>query len=201
ARFGQIDVFLNVAGVLAVGWATETSEEVVDRTVDINVKGVVHATNAALRHMVPRRAGHIVNIASVAGLVPVPGLALYSATKHAVRAYTLAVAQEVREHGVHVTVVCPTLVRTPMFDAQVGREEANFVFSGPRALTADEVSAAILERVLPKKPLEAVLDVPFSGQGLVAKIGNALPGLAMVTGDLVARLGRRGQARAQAVPR
>jgi len=200
ARFGQLDVLVNVAGVLVPTWAHEATDRDVDFTIDVNVKGLIHGTNAALRHMVPRRAGHVVNVASLAGIVPVPGLALYSASKHAARAYSIAAAQEVRKHGVFVTAVCPTLVQTPMMDAQIGHEEANFTFSGPRPLTVDEVAAAIVDRALVKKPLEIVLDVPGSGQGLAAKIGNAMPGLALMASGLVARMGSRSRERLRKVP-
>jgi 3-oxoacyl-[acyl-carrier protein] reductase len=197
ARFGHLDTLVNVAGVLVPIWAHEAADRDVDFTVDVNVKGLMHGTNAALRHMVPRGAGQIVNVASVAGLVPVPGLALYSASKHAARAYSIAVAQEVRKHGVFVTAVCPTLVQTPMMDAQLGHEEAAFAFSGRRPLTVDEVSAAIVDRAMVKKPLELIVDVPGSAQGLAAKIGNLVPGLSMWAGQWVARMGLRGQERAQ----
>ncbi len=199
-RHGALDVLANVAGVLVPTWAHEATDRDVDFTVDVNVKGVVHGTNEALRHMVARGAGHVVNVASIAGLVPVPGLALYSASKHAVRAYSIAAGQEVRKHGVFVTAVCPTLVETPMMDIQVGREETAYVFSGPRPLTADEVTTAIVRRALVKKPLELVLDVPRSAQGAAAKLGNMFPGIALRLSGLVARQGRRGQERARRAP-
>ena len=84
-RWGRLDVLINVAGVLFATWAHESTDAQVDQTIDVNVKGMLHGTNAALRVMVPRKAGHVVNVASIAGLVPVPGLAAYSASKHAAR--------------------------------------------------------------------------------------------------------------------
>jgi 3-oxoacyl-[acyl-carrier protein] reductase len=200
-RSGALDVLVNVAGVLVATWAHESTDQDVDRTIDVNVKGLVHGTNEALRHMVARGAGHVVNVASIAGLVPVPGLALYSASKHAARAYSIAVAQEVRKRGVFVTAICPTVVATPMMDQQIGRDEASFTFSGPRALTADEVTDAIVKRALVKKPLELVLDVPGSGQGVAAKLGNVFPGLALRLAGLVERQGRRGQERLRSATR
>jgi 3-oxoacyl-[acyl-carrier protein] reductase len=194
-RWRRLDVLLNVAGVLVATWAHETSDQDVDRIMDVNAKGVMYGTNAALRVMVPRKQGQVVNVASLAGIVPVPGLALYSASKHAVRAYSIAVGQEVRKHGVFVTAVCPTVVATPMMDQQIDREEAAFTFSGKRALTADEVSDAIVDRAMVKKPLELVLDVPGTGQGIVAKVGNAFPALALRMSDAVARRGRAEQSR------
>jgi 3-oxoacyl-[acyl-carrier protein] reductase len=134
-------------------------------------------------------------VASLAGIIPVPGIAIYSASKHAARAYSIAVGQEVRPHNVYVTAVCPTVVKTPMMDIQVDREEAAYTFSGKRALTVEEVVTAILDRAMVKKPLELVLDVPRSGQGLAAKIGNALPELALRVGNRVRRAGAAEQSR------
>jgi 3-oxoacyl-[acyl-carrier protein] reductase len=194
-RWGRLDVVVNVAGVLVTNWAHDSADADVDHIVDVNTKGLMHGTNAALRVMVPRRSGHVVNVASLAGIIPVPGLALYSASKHAARAYSLAVAQEVRKHGVFVTVVCPAVVRTPMMDVQVDREEAAFTFSGPRPLEPEEVASAIVDRAMARKPLEMVVDPPGSWQGIAAKIGNAFPALALWTSERVARAGRAGQAR------
>lgn len=120
ARWGRLDVAMNVAGILVPKWAHDATDQDVDRTIDINAKGLIHGTNAALRQMIAQRAGHVVNVASLAGIVPVPGLALYSASKHAARAYSIAVGQEVRKHGVFVTAVCPTVVDTPMVMNQFG---------------------------------------------------------------------------------
>jgi len=193
SRWGRLDVLFNVAGVLVPVWTRDAKPDDVERTMDINAKGLMHGTNAAVRQMVIQKHGHIVNVASLAGIVPVPGLAIYSASKHAARAYSIAVAQEVRGDGVFVTAVCPALVATPMMDIQIEREEATFAFSGKRALTVDEVVTAIVERALVRKPLELVVAVPGSGQGVVAKVGNAVPRLAMRLGGRVARAGRQHQ--------
>jgi 3-oxoacyl-[acyl-carrier protein] reductase len=194
-RWGRLDVLLNVAGILVATWAHETSDQDVERIMDVNAKGMMYGTNAALRVMVPRKQGHVINVASLAGIVPVPGLALYSASKHAARAYSVAVGQEVRKHGVFVTAVCPAVVATPMMDQQIDREEAAFTFSGKRALDVEEVTSAIVDRAMVKKPLQLVLDVPGTGQGLAAKVGNAFPALALRMSAMVARQGRAEQAR------
>ncbi len=197
-RAGRIDTLVNVAGILVPVWAHEASDDDVDRTIDINTKGLIHGTNAAIRHMVAQKHGHVVNVASIGGIVPVPGLALYSASKHAARAYSIAVAQEVRKHNVFVTAVCPALVATPMMDIQVHREEASFTFAGRRPLTVDEVTIAIVGRAMVKKPLELVIDVPGSALGLSAKLGNMFPELALRLGRRVARAGDANQRRMRA---
>ncbi len=194
-RFGHVDVLCNVAGYLSSRWAHEMSLAEVGLTIDVNVKGVIFGTNAAARRMVKRGSGQIVNIASIAGLTPVPGLAVYSASKHAVRAFSLSVSQELSRYGVHVTVICPGPVDTPMLDEQLPRDEAALTFSAGRSLTPSEVSRATIERALVHKPLELILPVPGSAQGALAKVVGALPELASWVSPLLMRRGRRRQDR------
>lgn len=153
AAWGGLDVVLNVAGFLEPGAFHEAAPAVVDRHFDVNTKGVVYGTQAAARRMIPNRSGHIVNIASLAALVPSPGIALYSASKYAVRAFSLAAAEELREHGVAVTAVCPDAVDTPMLTKQLDYPEAALTFTAPRFLKTEDVVSAVLDRALVKKPL------------------------------------------------
>jgi 3-oxoacyl-[acyl-carrier protein] reductase len=195
ARWGKLDTVLNVAGCLSPGWAHDLTRDQVDRMIDVNVKGVIFGTNAAARTMIAQSSGHIVNVASIAALVAVPGLAVYSATKHAVRAFSLAVAEELRAHGIFVTVVCPGPVQTPMLDAQLHHDEAAMTFSAPRPLAAAEVTRAIVDRALESRPLELTVTVPLSGQAAMARLINAIPELAPIVSPLITRLGRRQQRR------
>ena len=110
----------------------------------------------------------------LAGLAPVPGLSLYSASKFAVRGYTLAAAHELRDKGIKVTVICPDAVQTPMLDLQVDYEQAALTFSGSRSLTTHDVVSAILNRALVKAPLEITLP---SSRGAVSKFASIFPGL------------------------
>lgn len=190
AAFGRLDVLFNVAGYLRPGRLHELAVADIDRHLDINVKGVIHGTRAAALAMLPRRAGHIVNIGSMASLTPVPGLNLYAASKFAVRGFSLSVAGELAPHGIAVTVVCPDAVETPMLDLQRGHAESALVFSGGRPLRAAEVVAALLGPVLEERPLELAL--PW-GRGALAKLGSAFPGLAARIRPLLEARGRRRQ--------
>jgi 3-oxoacyl-[acyl-carrier protein] reductase len=192
-RFGRVDALINVAGLLVARWAHEMSLAEVGLTIDVNVKGVMFGTNAAARRMIAQGGGHIVNVASIAGLTPVPGLAVYSASKHAVRGFSLSVAEELKRHGVFVTVVCPGPVDTPMLDQQLPFDEAALTFSGPRALTAEEVASAIIGRALVHRPMELVVTVPGSGQRQMAKLAGALPELATWLRPVLERKGKRQQ--------
>ena len=190
ARFDRIDVLLNVAGYLLPGWVHEVDETAVHRHFDVNLKGVVFGTRAASSVMVEQGFGHVVNVASLAALAPIPGLALYSASKYAVRAFSLAAAQELRPHGVAVTVVCPDAVRTPMLELQRDYEQAAMTFSGPRVLEPAEVTGAILGPVLQRAPLEVFL--PRS-RGWLARVADVFPTTALTIGPILRKRGRSKQ--------
>lgn len=190
-RLGVVSVLLNIAGFLRPGWVREVEVDDVDRHFDVNTKGVVFGTRAAARRMADRGEGHIVNMASLAALAPVPGLSLYSASKFAVRAFSIAAAHELRESGVAVTVLCPDAVQTPMLDLQRGRPEAELTFSG-QVLTVDDVCAAILDDILVRRPLEVVL--PRS-RGVLARTADLFPESARRVEPLLRWVGRRRQRR------
>lgn len=170
--FGRLDVVMNVAGVIQPGYVHEISPETVLLHIDVNARGVMLGTQAAARQMVRQGHGHIINISSMAGIAPIPGIASYSASKFAVRGFSLAVAHELRSHGVSVTCVCPDAVETPMLDLQMTHEAAALTFSAKRFLTVEDVGRAIFERALPRRPLEITL--PRS-RGWLAKLTSLWP--------------------------
>ena len=189
--FSRLDVLLNVAGYLKPGhsWELEASE--IDKHLDINVKGLMHGTRVVGAHFVAQKSGHIVNIGSLASLAPVPGLCLYSASKFAVRGFSLATAQELKPHNVFVTVVLPDAVQTPMLDLQVDFEEAALTFSGARALTVQDIEDVLVSEVLPNKPLEVAL--PFA-RAAAARLADLLPGVASRLIPLLSKKGLKAQA-------
>lgn len=191
-RYGRIDLLFNVAGYLRPGFAHEASPEEVARHVDVNLKGTIFGVQAAARRMVAQRSGHIVNIASLAGIAPVPGLCLYSASKFGVRGFSLAAGIELRRHDVFVTVVCPDAVETPMLELQEDYDEAALTFSGSAPLTTDDVVGAIVERVLPKRPVEFVLP---ESRGRLARLAGALPAIAALIGGPLEKRGLKAQER------
>ncbi|MBK9756891.1 MAG: SDR family oxidoreductase [Nannocystis sp.] len=186
---GRVDVLINIAGYLLPGFVGDFDPESVHRHLDVNTKGVIFGTHTAARHMLARGDGHIINIASLAALAPIPGISLYSASKYAVRGFSLAAAQELRPRGVAVSVVCPDAVQTPMLDLQVGYKEAALTFSGSRILSVADVADAIVHRVLPRRPLE--LHLPRS-RALLARLADLFPGTALWLRPI---LERRGLAR------
>lgn len=190
ATFGRIDVVMNIAGYMLAGWAHEAAPESIDRHFDINVKGVIYGTQAAARQMIKQGGGHILNIASLSALAPIPGIAVYSASKYAVRAFSLAVAQELRAHNIYVTTISPDAVRTPLLDPQKDIAAA-VVFSSSRLLTVEDIARAILERALPRRPLEVVIP---AHRGWLAHLSNAFPQLTFALGPFFKKRGAAHQA-------
>ncbi|QHC22097.1 SDR family oxidoreductase [Streptomyces sp. GS7] len=119
-RFGRLDVLVNNAGYVAMGALEEVGPEDLDRMVDLNLTAVLHLSRAALPHLLraaehgPRGVADLVAVSSVAGRVPRRGNSVYSATKHAVCAFSEALRQEVTGRGVRVGVVEPGLTSTEM---------------------------------------------------------------------------------------
>jgi 3-oxoacyl-[acyl-carrier protein] reductase len=191
-RFARLDTLMNIAGFLRPGYVHETDAATLALHIDVNVKGVIFGTRAAAQHMVREGRGHIVNVASIAGVSHVPGLSAYCASKHAVRGFSLSVAHELSAHGVAVSVFCPDAVETPMLTLQETYSEAAMTFGARRSLTLDEVEDA-LHRMLRERPLELFVDVPLSGRALGAKIVNVFPKLATLAMDRIAQKGRAVQ--------
>jgi 3-oxoacyl-[acyl-carrier protein] reductase len=173
--FGRIDVLVNAAGLLE-GLPVEADRpDEVHRQIDVNVKGVMFGTAAAAKHMLAAGSGHIINIASLAGVGPIPGMSVYCGSKYAVRGYSLTAALELRPRGVFVTAVCPDSVATPMMERQKANPSSAMMFSGARPLTTDEIVRLILDRVIPSRPYEVRL--PFR-RGWLARLADGWPALA-----------------------
>ncbi len=113
-QLGPVDAVINNAGIMPVTPFEEESEDSVRRQVDINIVGVITGTQLAIKRLRPRRSGYIVNIASQAGKSGLPGIATYSGTKHAVVGISEAVRAELRDSGVEVLCVMPTVVNTEL---------------------------------------------------------------------------------------
>jgi NAD(P)-dependent dehydrogenase (short-subunit alcohol dehydrogenase family) len=121
AEHGRLDYLFNNAGVAIFGEVEEVTLADWDKIIDVNLRGVAYGTTIAYQQMVRQGHGHIVNTASVAGLVSVPLQAHYCTTKHAVVGLSKTVAVEAAEHGVVVTTFCPAFVESGMFDNHTTR--------------------------------------------------------------------------------
>src|SRR4051795_12235437 len=116
ARSGRIDVLVNNAGFGVAGAAEESSVEQARALFETNVFGLMRVTRAVLPVMRAQGSGRIINVSSIVGLIPVPFMALYASSKHALEGYSESLDHEVREHGVRVLLVEPGFTKTA-FDA------------------------------------------------------------------------------------
>lgn len=113
---GDVDIVINNAGVVAGKPLTEQTAEEIERTMRINTLGVIHTTRAFLPGMLGRGEGHIVNMASASGLMPVPRLTTYGASKWACAGFSESLRVELKPHrNIHVSTICPSYINTGMF--------------------------------------------------------------------------------------
>lgn len=173
-KFQRVDFLLNIAGIIEPNYIHQTSVQKIDRQIDINLKGSIYGSHYFSEIMVEAKSGHIVNISSMAGIAAVPGLNIYSATKFGIRGFSLAIAQELMEYGVRVSVVCPDAVQTGMLDYQKDKKEAALTFSGNKFLTVEDLSRCILS-LLEKPKMEVWLP---KSRGILSTISVLFPKLA-----------------------
>ena len=112
--YGRIDVMINNAGLMPSSPLERIRVDDWDRMIDVNIKGVLYGIAAALPYMRRQKAGHIINVSSVAGHKVRPGGAVYAATKHAVRALSEGLRQEVKPYNIRTTVISPGAVGTEL---------------------------------------------------------------------------------------
>src|SRR5215211_103739 len=112
--FGRVDVIINNAGLMPLSPLEALKVEDWDRTIDVNLKGVLYGIAAVLPHMKEQQSGHIINVSSVAGHTISPGGAVYSATKYGVRVISEALRQEVKPYNIRTTVISPGAVATEL---------------------------------------------------------------------------------------
>ena len=123
SAFGAVHLVCNNAGVAPLGPILDMTIESWRWLVDVNIMGVIHGISTFGPILVDQGEGHIVNTASAAGLIATPGLGAYSATKHAIVGLSESLWHELHGTGVGVTVVCPMIVRTNIFNSERNRPE------------------------------------------------------------------------------
>ncbi|HUA68623.1 MAG TPA: SDR family oxidoreductase [Candidatus Saccharimonadales bacterium] len=116
-KFGRIDVMINNAGLMPHSPLERLKIDDWNRAIDVNIKGVLYGIAAALPHMKQQKAGHIINVSSVAGHKITPNGAVYCATKHAVRVLSEGLRQEVKPYNIRTTIISPGAVATELPDS------------------------------------------------------------------------------------
>lgn len=161
---GRIDFLFNNAGIGIGGEFDALTLEDWTDIIDVNLRGVVHGVQAAYPTMIAQGSGHIVNTASMAGLITTSAQAGYAATKHAVVALSKTLRVEAAAHGVHVSVLCPGVVRTPILSGgeygrnrTLSRESLIKLGEALRPIEPDQFASAALRGVLRN---QAIIVVP-----------------------------------------
>jgi len=143
--YGRVDVMINNAGLMPHSPLERLKVDEWDRMIDVNIKGVLYGIAAALPHMQQQKSGHIINVSSVAGHKVLPAGAVYSATKHAVRALSEGLRQEVKAYNIRTTVISPGAVATelPNSITEPDISESMHKFYEEFALPADSFAQAV----------------------------------------------------------
>jgi len=144
-KFGRIDVMINNAGIMPHSPLERLKIDDWNRTIDVNIKGVLYGIAAALPHMKQQKAGHIINVSSVAGHKVTPNGAVYCATKHAVRALSEGLRVEVKPYNIRTTIISPGAVATELPDSITEPDIAAGVskFYQETAIPADSFARAV----------------------------------------------------------
>jgi NADP-dependent 3-hydroxy acid dehydrogenase YdfG len=142
---GRIDVMINNAGLMPQSLLEHLKIDEWDRMIDVNIKGVLYGIAAALPYMQKQKAGHIINVSSVAGHRVGPGTAVYAATKYAVRALSEGLRQEVKPYNIRTTVISPGAVATELPDSVTNPDAAARIhkFYADLAIPADSFARAV----------------------------------------------------------
>jgi NAD(P)-dependent dehydrogenase (short-subunit alcohol dehydrogenase family) len=176
---GRIDLLVNNAGFgVAPAAAEESSLDQARAIFDTNFFGIIRMTRAVLPHMRRQGSGRIINIGSVLGFLPMPYMALYSATKHAVAGYSESLDHELRTMGIRVSVIEPAYIKTPF--------DANFMAPDAPLDEYREVRSAVDKRV--KEVVEGADGPEIVAETVLEAALAARPKLRYAAGGLASRL-------------
>lgn len=151
-HFGQVDIWINNAGVASYAYFAKDELAEMRRVMEINYWGAVYGAKAVLPHMQARRSGLIVNISSVAGKIGQPGIANYSASKHALNGLSNALRIEVARYGVKVLLICPTSTQTEIVAQATHKQAVRFNPEKYFGMSAERVARETLAAIVARQP-------------------------------------------------
>jgi NAD(P)-dependent dehydrogenase (short-subunit alcohol dehydrogenase family) len=194
-RHGRLDLVFNNAGIAVGGRTDELTLDHWNKTLDVNLRGVIHGVHAAYPIMLEQGHGHILNTASLAGLVPAPMMLPYTTTKHAVVGMSLALRAEAAPKGVRVSAICPGFVDTPLLDnanpdlpaTEAGSHAREAALKVQRKLYTPEALARDVLRGIDKN--QALIVAPASARAAWRGVRLSPEGAVRVAGRSIGRLG------------
>lgn len=184
-EFGGIHVLVNNAGFHSRGPVEKVPSDDLGRMIDVNLKAPIILTRLAIPYLRQSGGGAIINVGSLAGRTPVPGSATYAATKAGLRAFTRALAEELRDSPIKVATVSPGPINTGFIMSNID-DVADLTFSQPMS-TADEVAAEIMKLCVNGKTERSM--PPISG--FLTTMMYLFPGIGRTMRPLFERKGRR----------
>lgn len=161
-RTGRLDYMFNNAGIAIGGRVHDYGIQEWNQIIDVNLRGVVNGVQAAYCLMMKQGFGHIVNTASITGLMPTPGQAPYSMTKHAVVGLSLSLRAEAALLGIRVSVLCPGAIRTPILYGggkygkmlrDIPQEKIHQMWERLRPMAPDDFAKKVIDSVAKNKPI------------------------------------------------
>ncbi|HEX7671757.1 MAG TPA: SDR family oxidoreductase [Polyangiaceae bacterium] len=189
AHFGGVDILVNNAGVNHRGAVEDCTSEELTQIVNVNLMAPILLTRAALPYLRRRGGGTVVNVASLAGRVPLPHEATYSATKFGLRAFSFALADELAGSGIRVSVVSPGPVETGFILTDL-EHVPDLVFSQPMS-TAEEIAALVLQAAVDG----AREKTPSRSTRYLTTFGYLFPSVRRALTPLLERRGRAAKER------
>jgi len=193
------DILINAAGFAHPGYFEELPLEIFHKTMDTDFFGTLHPIKAVVPAMMEQRSGHIVNFSSGAGFLGAFGYTAYGAAKFAVRGFSDALRQEMKPHGIHVSVIFPPNTDTPGLhhENQYKPLETHRIEGAAKALTADQVAQALVRGIERRQ----VYILPSFDMRLFFLLTNGFSGLARWIPDwIVAKARREREAQQSSAP-
>lgn len=158
AAWGRIDVLLNNAGIGRIKWLEELDEETdIRKSVELNLLGAILTARAVLPTMMAQHGGHIINMASMAGLIATPTYSVYTATKFGLRGFGQALRREVGVWGIRVSTIYPGGVDTAFASHLAAERKTGITTPKSLLLSAEDVADAALRLAQGKRSRELVM--------------------------------------------
>ncbi|NYE30790.1 3alpha(or 20beta)-hydroxysteroid dehydrogenase [Rhodanobacter sp. K2T2] len=189
SRFGRLDVLINNAGIIHTGYVRDVSIDEHRRTLEVNYLGPLIGMKQTLPRFQAQGSGHFVTVCSMTAFLPMPGMASYAGTKHALRAFHHTLALEERKGPLKFSIVHPPSTETGMLEQELSDDSTALAFS-EKSVSADFVASKITQAVH-DQPSEVVMPAGF---GQFLRLFGATTGIMRLMVDHAEAKGRRVQA-------
>jgi len=152
-KYGKIDYLFNNAGIGGTLPFEQATLKHWDKIINLNLYGVINGINAVYPLMVEQNYGNIINTSSISGIIPFSGQVLYNTTKYAITGLSLSLIKEAKKHNINVSIICPGMVKTRIFNKPIIGEEVpdEYVKIPKEAISVDDAVKDIFEGISKKK--------------------------------------------------